>query len=761
MNHHSGYVSGIKETSDNCKFIINDKNFIFFKNKQAHVYDEITSKIVNKKSAKILFTGMFVSVYYDENKTNGKYKNIIADDILVDTTYTNNNKWVKDFILTFKSDVDLADRNLKKKEDIDLKKLGLNNKDARLCAFKYMLRNVKNPRISSMYALFVFYENLYNNLKLYTNLKNIVTQKNIKPTQLICKNIKKVSEAINRNKLINYDMFCKNPFIIINETTSKCMDVLIIFASHFDTSLDNIITGLATALLHNNYMSNGHMCAPKELLINQVFKSLLVNFHDVDQNIDLQGIEQVLSTSKLLKEYNNYLLMADVYSKVEYVSERVKDLIESHFENEYQSKNSESGETNTDNQGSCEIDDYISKFEEEKVLKLNNKQKKAIAQVFRSPNGISLITGLPGSGKTAIVSCIRYISDILNHEYVLAAPTGKSANKMGKNAYTIHRLLECFQKTSDDGFKFTKNEKNPIAAKIIIVDEISMLDFMMFYHLIKACDPDSIIVLLGDNNQLPSIAFGDVINALIKSLVPHVHLTKIYRQDECSMIPVVSKMITEKKTPTIKNLSLSNDITLLQIDNASKIQKYVLAAYNKNNDVQILIPSNKGEVGNMRINELIHLNNCGDDYIDYYNGEKIICISNHYARDSNNEVIPEESIFNGEVGVFKETTQSGDAEIIMAADKSLMVPKNIIDYGYSISVHKSQGSEYDEVIFILHNSHQPMLLTNEMLYTAITRAKKKITIISTYELLDFCVQNNNKKRFDILADLLNDGFDIE
>lgn len=751
MNEYSGFVSNIKETNDNCKFRIRDKDFIFFKNKQTNVFDSETRKIINnKKIVRILFDGLYISVYFTLENKSEKFKNIIVEDILVDTTKVNVDIWIDEFCTYFKKPnvSSIVKKMTVQKESKESKQ----SKQSKQCVFDYIINamevdcKVEAGNCRGEIALFKFYKSFYHNHTIYTKLKSIFSIYK-KPNLITCKKIKKISEAIIKDS--TFESFCLSPFEIMSEKMVKNYEPIAVFAKHFEIPIDSIISGVSASLLFENYMNDGHVCAPKEPFINQVFRKILSDFQ---KEIPIEYIAEVISKDKKLKEYNGKILIKKLFFKLLYVSEKIKDYVESYFENELPQY--------IDN-----LNKYIYEYEKEKNLVFNKDQKEAIRQTFQSPNGITLITGLPGTGKTSVVSCIQYICDLLNYDYVLAAPTGKSANKLGPDSFTIHRLLECYQKEGDDTFKFMKNENNPIKTKLIVVDEVSMIDFIMFYNLLKACSKDSIIVLLGDNNQLPSIAYGDVLNSLLDSIVPHTHLSKIYRQGAGSNIPIVSKMVIDRKTPTYEDLS-KKDVKILRLTDPKKIQKYVLSAYDKNKELQILIPSNNGEVGNKKINELIHNQKYGLllEESKYNPEEKIICVANNYERNSDGEIDTRLSIFNGDTGVFikylEKKSGVSTIEICTKDDRTLAIPENIIDYGYSISVHKSQGSEYEEVIFILHDSHQQMLLTNEMLYTAITRAKKKLTIISTMDMLDFCIHNNSKKRYDILSDLLNDGFDL-
>lgn len=753
MNEYSGFVSNIKENNENCKFRIRDKDFIYFKNKQTNVFDTETRKIINnKKIVRILFDGLYVSVFFASAGKSEKYSNIIVEDILVDSKQVNVDIWIQEFSAYFKKPQLAIIMNKKNKEI---------SKEPNECVFDYILKQKSIPEKEKV--LFKFYKSFYENHTIYTKLKSVVSTYK-KPNLIMCKKIKKISESLIKNN-ITYEEFCKNPFDVMSERMVKNYEPISVLARHFEISTDNIICGVSASILYENYMSDGHVCAPKESFINQVFRKILSDFQ---KEIPVEYIEEVIGKDKHLKEYNGKILIKTLFFKLLYVSEKIKDYVESYFENEFPEY------INKLNSNICE-------YEKERKLLFNKDQKEAIRQTFQSPSGISLITGLPGSGKTSVVSCIQYICDLLEYDYVLAAPTGKSANKLGPDSFTIHRLLECYQKEGEDTFQFTKNENNPIKTKLIVVDEVSMIDFIMFYNLLKACPKDSIIVLLGDNNQLPSIAYGDVLNSLMDSIIPHTHLSKIYRQGAGSNIPIVSRMIIDRKTPTYEDLC-KKDVKILRLTDPKKIQNYVISAYDKNKELQILIPSNNGDVGNKKINELIHNHRYNSELFlglaqKYNPGEKIICVSNNYERNENGEIDTRKSIFNGDTGVFinyidcvkkqsrgdgaSEEGNNNTTEICTKDGRNLKVPDNIIDYGYSISVHKSQGSEYDEVIFILHDSHQHLLLTNEMLYTAITRAKKKLTIISTMDLLDFCIHNNSKKRYDILSDLLNDGFDFQ
>jgi exodeoxyribonuclease V alpha subunit len=404
------------------------------------------------------------------------------------------------------------------------------------------------------------------------------------------------------------------------------------------------------------------------------------------------------------------------------------------------------------------VDDYMCRFELENSMTLNKKQRAAVTTVFTSRSGIALLTGLPGTGKTSVIKCIEYIA---SHEcilYEMASPTGKSASKMGKSAKTMHRLLESVY----DGrvFEFQRTERNPIAADLIILDEVSMLDIELFYDFIKSCRPACMIVLIGDNNQLPSVKCGDVLGSLIRSgCIPHVHLSKLYRQGVGSHIPFVAKKV--KDGEYLSSSDLNNDsVNFIPCVDESALKQHVLDFYRMNKsscNSKILAPNNS--VVDL-LNDDIHLYEYDTSSPMFEIGEAVMCVSNEYGKCSDGSVDAETTVLNGEfvtVCSYKSDVDFVEIQKHDGLKSKITVSSKSLKYGYCITIHKSQGDEYDKVLLVLYNSPSK-LLNKKLLYTALTRAKSHITIIGTMKYLRQCI-DCPLDRCDVLESLILHEFE--
>ena len=730
----SGIVYSIKETNKYCKFSLQNKEYIFFKNKMNTFNESIKIK---SPVMQLMFKGSYVEL-------TANAKNII-EDIYIDLGMSNIPIWYEEFKKYLHTNFIKSSHNC-----IDMMMDQIQHLNIKTCIWTLLLDNtklLKDPFNKTLKGdvcnLLIFYKNYYQHLAMSNILKNDIRDSMHSfhaPT--INKHIKKIATKTD------YKTFRTNPFSVLDSTTSVLFNTLALFANKYKVEKNQSLEGTIVYCLYEK-MKNGHTCFPTSILCKQVFKLMAQVFEPVT----IGEIQDEIDSNKTFTTFLDKVMLTFVFKKEEYVASKIQEYIESYYD-----ENNISG---------IDVGSHIESFELENNIKLNSKQKSAIKQVFVSNSGMTLMTGLPGSGKTSVVKCITFISAILELTCALAAPTGKSANRLGNEAFTVHRLLEPIP-MKDGTFKFNKNEYDKIAYNIIVMDEISMLDIDLFYQFIKACNVEKTrILLIGDNNQLPSVSYGDVLKSLIKSkMIPHTHLSKVYRQSETSSIPVLAKMIVDRKIPNKKDM-MNDSITLVPLENEMQIKKYVLDYYKnecKDQDIDkniILIPTKKGETGTIKLNESIHRATYGELSVKkYLEGEKIICTSNTYSKGKDGNIDTAKSIFNGDSGYFKCYKEGLEIEMSTKEKESVVVPYDSIDYGYCISVHKSQGSEYEKVLLVLHHSHN-MMLNNQVLYTALTRAKNHITIIGTLECIEKCIMTNNTDRFDILDVLISDGLEEE
>lgn len=396
-------------------------------------------------------------------------------------------------------------------------------------------------------------------------------------------------------------------------------------------------------------------------------------------------------------------------------------------------------------------------------ISLAGRQKEAIKASME--NKVLVITGQPGTGKTTITRAILQIFASFSAKIVLAAPTGRAAKRMseatGKEAKTIHRLLEYNVSTG----RFQRNEQYQLDCDLIIVDESSMIDTLLMYHLLKAIPQFATVIFIGDINQLPSVGAGSVLKDLIDSRVFAVtELNEIFRQSHKSNIILNAQRINEGMFPYIDNTKGSDfyfieeddlDITLDKIVFMVKDRIPKSFGYDSMLDIQVLTPMNKGILGTIGLNEALQdaLNPGSFEVVvgarKFRLADKVMQIKNDYDKD----------VFNGDIG-FVSSINSEEREIIVNVD-GREVPYDYSELdelvlAYAISIHKSQGSEYPAVVIPLTTSHYIMLARN-LIYTGITRGKKLVVLVGSKKALFMAIKNNKTtKRFTRLKERLRE-----
>ncbi len=412
-------------------------------------------------------------------------------------------------------------------------------------------------------------------------------------------------------------------------------------------------------------------------------------------------------------------------------------------------------------------------------LTLSEEQREAI--LTANTRKVTVITGGPGTGKTTIMKGVLNVMLRRGREVLLCAPTGKAAKRLeeacGFEAKTIHRLLEV-SAISDEEQRFSKNEANPLSADFIIVDEMSMVDIQLIDALLKAMKRGAGIILAGDVDQLPSVGAGNVLSDIINSgVVPLVKLNTVFRQAEESMIVVNAHRINDGKMPELGN-TRSDFFFMSRPDHGSAaalIRELVSVrlpkayGYDPFGDIQVLSPSKKGIAGVASLNSMIQerLNPPAADKPEQKRGElvfrlgdKVIQTKNNYAAEWEN---PADStsgfgIFNGDIGVIKDI-DGIDKSLSVEFDDGKTVKYDFaaldnLELAYALTVHKSQGCEFKAVIIPVC-SFAPMLMTRNLLYTAITRAKELVVLVGSADSVAAMVRNNRRsKRYTGLLEKL-------
>lgn len=432
-----------------------------------------------------------------------------------------------------------------------------------------------------------------------------------------------------------------------------------------------------------------------------------------------------------------------------------------------------------------EIEERVRRIEKQTGMKLDEHQMTAVKEAVR--NGLLIITGGPGTGKTTTINTIIKYFEMEGLDIFLAAPTGRAAKRMsettGFEARTIHRMLE-LNGGVDGAAGFERNEQNPLETDVVIIDEMSMVDISLMHALLKAVAVGTRLILVGDVNQLPSVGPGSVLRDIIRSHECNVvMLTKIFRQASTSDIIVNAHKINQGEEVTLDNKSM--DFFFLKRYDADVIISVVLQLIKQKlpkfvdatpYDIQVLTPMRKGLLGVERLNGILqrYLNppspqkrekEHGD--ILFREGDKIMQTRNNYQLEweirtkYGLSVDKGTGVFNGDMGIVREINDFAET-MTVEFDEGRMVeyPYKLLDeleLAYAITIHKSQGSEYPAVVIPLL-SGPSMLMNRNLLYTAVTRARKCVTLVGNEVTFAQMVQNTSQqKRYSGLCDRLKEA----
>ena len=550
----------------------------------------------------------------------------------------------------------------------------------------------------------------------------------------------------------------ENPYILCRSEIGFPFERVEKIAFDFGISPDNelrISSGIEYILRKN--LLNGHTCLPRNKLIPVAVSLLESDEYRID-NICDKMIERLIIRTKTVND-TDFLVLPEYYNAEEYIAARLiasKNYIGS----------------------AAQIDELEIDYVENKLgIKFEQLQRTAIKNAFN--NGIFILTGGPGTGKTTTLNAIIELFEQRDADIQLAAPTGRAAKRMteltGREAKTIHRLLEV-EWTSEDKQKFSRNERNPLECEVIIIDEASMIDSLLFESLLRALKISCRIILVGDTDQLPSVSAGNVLNDILASeRYSSVCLKKVFRQAMQSTIIKNAHAIISGEPSDLSNKS--SDFFMMHRDSAYNVCDTVLQlcetrlpeAYKLNQftDIQVICPSRKAETGTVNLNNLLQatLNPRKENQpqlsykgVYYRTGDKVMQIKNNYdlqwQRD-NGEI--GYGVYNGDVGYITLIDIKGGIIKVKFDDKTATYfAENIgeLELAYAVTVHKSQGSEFECVILPLLDT-PPQLLYRNLLYTAVTRAKKLLIVVGSENTYNKMAKNNRKTlRYTLLKDFL-------
>ena len=510
-----------------------------------------------------------------------------------------------------------------------------------------------------------------------------------------------------------------------------------------DNDPRRIRAGLVNTLRHN--AEKGHTCVPTEKLIDNTKEFLLCDRDAVEIEL-FAGVEEGFFGHDAQGEYETTFLL-DNYQAEKYIAERIRYLAQ----NEFISK--------------VDADREIDQFEEKNGIVYEELQREAIAASLTS--GVVVLTGGPGTGKTTTVNTILALCEKQGNKVALCAPTGRAAKRMseltGKDAKTIHRLLEV-DYGGKGQVKFVHNENNPLKYDLVIVDEMSMVDCQLFADLLKGLKPWCRLVLVGDSDQLPSVGAGNVLRDIISSGVcKTVALEKIFRQAAQSLIVVNAHTILEGRMPDLTKKD--NDFFYLPCEKedvpkliTDLVSRRLPKSYRFDpiEDIQVITPSKLGLSGTAVLNEHLRekLNPPAPDRAEIRIGpfsfreqDKVMVTRNAYevpwTRD-NGEVGA--GMFNGDIGTILKVDKNRDTVYVKVDDRTAEFTFDqlgLLDHAYAITVHKSQGSEFPAVILAVGDTPRRLRYRN-LLYTAITRAKRLLIIVGSDQVVQGMVENDGK-----------------
>lgn len=560
----------------------------------------------------------------------------------------------------------------------------------------------------------------------------------------------------------------ENPFILIDELGGvgfKTADRMALAMGLPKNSQSRLKAGVQYILSYNA-STNGHTYLPFEALIDTATTMLDVDIAEAERAVRSLALEKQVYLQPVGGV--DAVFLAPLYLAESLVARKLSVL------SKEQPLCSQS-----------EAEQYIAQQEQQMGICLAPEQRQAITAAMQY--GVLVLTGGPGTGKTTIVNAIIRILKQLDYSVALAAPTGRAAKRAreltGMDAKTIHRLLEIGYSEDESVQNFQRDETNPLDEDIIIIDETSMVDISLASSLLRAIRPDARLIMVGDADQLPPVGPGSLLGDVIESgTIPTVRLTQIYRQARESQIVLNAHRIVRGEYP--KWGEKESDFFFLARSSADAIAQTVAELCQTRlpntygldplRQIQVLSPMKKGPAGVRNLNVLLQeaLNPPSDSKVQrtfgqtvYREGDKVMQVKNNYDLQWENVVSGEVGlgVFNGDMG-FIEQIDLDNKHITILFDDDHRVVYDFnqieeIEPAYAITVHKSQGSEFDVVVMPVFNA-APMLMRRNLFYTAVTRAKRLVVLVGRAESIRAMVDNTGEyRRFTGLRWRLENGVD--
>ena len=547
------------------------------------------------------------------------------------------------------------------------------------------------------------------------------------------------------------DTVKNNPYILCDEISGIGFKTSDKIARSLGIEIDSpfrIQSGIRYVI--NEFCANGHTFMPKDELIKEASNVLTVSGDIIEENIKNAALDRKIKLERV-NDKEGVFTIPNYYCELG-ITNRILTLAISNFQDI-----------------SVDVDHLILQFEKKNNITFAESQKDAIISAFQ--NGIEIITGGPGTGKTTIIKCIIEIFETCGLKVLLGAPTGRAAKRMsestGKEATTIHRMLDMGVFEKEESVFVTNAEEHSLEADVVIIDEASMIDITLMNALLKSIKVGTRLIIVGDVDQLPSVGAGNVLNDFIESgFTKVVRLKEIFRQGKESMIVVNAHKINQGEMPKLNEKGtdfffIRNDIQEGILNTIIDLINTRLPKFNSNWDklksIQVLVPMKKGVLGVTNLNERIqNVLNPKAPYkkekefrsMVFREGDKVMQIKNNYslkwtriAGKGEHEGL---GVFNGDMGFIESIDLEGKKLSIIFDDERRVIYDFMyldeLDLAYAITIHKSQGSEFPVVIIPAYMG-APLLMNRNLLYTGITRAKEMVVVVGIPKALKYMVDN--------------------